>query len=149
MRKKSIAFFWISLVILLSGLSDVEAGRIVTFDRFVGLVSIGGSVFFAREAYDYNQKADDLYEEYKHAMTSARAEDLYDDVTRNDLKSEVHLVLSVCLAINGLRLLLVPGEPELEDLYGEAVLLKHRELAMKLSSDPKEQQIGLVLAKRF
>ena len=149
MRGKPIASFCISLVVVLSNLSDVEAARIVTLDRFLGLVSIGGSVFFAREAYDYKQKADDLYEEYKQATTGARAEDLYDDVTRDDLKSEVHLVLSVCFAINGLRLLFTPSEPELEDLYGEALLLKRKELAMKLNSDPKQRQIGLVLAKRF
>ena len=149
MRRKGIVLFCISLIAVVGTLSDAQAGGIITLDRVVGVVSIGGSVFFGREAYDYKQKADDLYEEYKQATTSALAEELYEDVTRDDVRSEVHLVLSVCFAINGLRLLFTPSEPELEDLYGEALLMQRKELTMKLSSDPREGQIGLLLAKRF
>jgi hypothetical protein len=149
MKAKPIVSLLVCFGAALCTLSDAQARRIVTFDRFLGLVSIGGSVFLASEAYDYRQKADDLYDEYEAATTSALAEQLYEDVTRNDVKSGLHVAASVCLAINGLRLLFSPGEPELEDLYGDAAPLKRKDLALELRPDPQGHQLGLVLIKRL
>ena len=136
-------------VFVLPSLAGAQVRQLLTFGRLVGIASLGGGAFFAREAYDYKQKADDLYDEYELATSSVQAEDLYKDVTQNDLRSEIHLVLSVCFAVNGLRLLLAPREPELDELYGKASLLEHKKLALKLTGDAEKQQIGLTLAKRF
>jgi hypothetical protein len=121
----------------------------ITLARLVGVASIGGSVFFGLQARDYKEKADSLYEEYERATSSSRAEDLYDDVTHNDFKSGANLVVSVCLAVNGLRLLFSSSDPELKDICGEAEATQRRELAIRIEGNPTKQQVTMVLAKPF
>jgi len=86
-----------------------EAGSFFTTRRMFGLASLAGSGFFFKEAWDYHEKANTVYDAYDLADSQEEAERLYNKTSRYDRRSEVHLLVGSLLALNGLRLLFIGG----------------------------------------
>jgi len=117
-----------------------------------GLLFLGASGYLAKRAQEYHEDADTSYEEYKvidpsQGLTAEEAEEeagrLYKETTREDVKSQISLALSIAFALNGLRLILTGDTRDSEFLDTSHTL----EIGVK--GDPARGEMRVELLRRF
>jgi hypothetical protein len=109
--------------------------------RILGAAFIGGSVFLAKQGFDYNDEADELYDLYQVTNDPEEADRLYRRTTNRDVKSQVSWALSAAFALSGARLLLAKsGAYERRD-FSNAIV-------KGVQLEPRLDQHGTVLHLR-
>ena len=71
-RNLTLTLAWVMVVGIL-WTSPVGASSFFTSRRLMGCFSLAGSGYFFKEAWDYREKADDVYREYEQARTEEDA----------------------------------------------------------------------------
>lgn len=158
MMRKSVVSVMVLGAFLVGTTVCVEARSLFSARRAFGLASLAGSSFFFKEAWDYHEKANSTYDEYKLADSKEEAERLYNKTSRYDRRSEVHLLVGSLLALNGLRLLFIGGIEDWDeaDQRRAEVARSPRDLAIqmghtsvRLEGDPRHQEIRMSIDHRF
>lgn len=132
--------------------SSVQARSLVTGRRVFGVLFLGASGLLAKRAQEYHEDADELYKAYKEVDLSQglsaqeaeeEAERLYKETTREDVKSQISLALSVAFALNGIRLLLK------EDTRDSEFSNTPRTLELSVKGDPSRGEMRVELLRTF
>jgi len=120
--------------------------------KMFGLLFLGTSGYLAKRAQEYHEDADEFYKEYKavdpsQGLTPKEAEEeaerLYKETTREDVKSQISLALSVAFALNGLRLILT------RDTRDSEFSNTPRTLEVGVKGDPARGEVRVELLRRF
>lgn len=129
----------------------VEAKSLFTVRRAFGVASLVSSGFFFKEAQDYHEKADRVYDEYKVADSEEEAERLYNKSSRYDRRSEVHVLVGSLLALNGLRLLLIGGIEDWDEAEWNAsdLSIQVGSASVKLEGNPGKQEVRMSIDHSF
>ena len=152
--KKNVVSLMLLGAFLVGTTGYAEAGSFFTARRAFGLVSLAGSGFFLKEAWDYHEKANNVYDEYKLANAEEEAERLYSKTSRYDRRSEVHLLVGSLLVLNGLRLLFIGGvedwdEADRQRLEGKDLSIQIGHTSVKLEGDVQRQEVRMRIDHRF
>ena len=143
--KRLVSVFLVLSILSLAASPAVEAKSFFTLRRSFGLVFLGGSALFGKQAWDYRSEADDFYERYKTAETSREADQLYRKTTNRDVKSQISLALSVAFAVSSLRLLFSKEaeEPKMLDLP------EKDGLSLEVKGDLKSRKISVGVTREL
>ena len=145
MRRRVVSF--VSCVLTFALLSIVivpqaQAKSPFTSRRIFGALFVGGSIYMAKKARDFNRSGDQIYQDYLVADNSQDAERLYDRASDRDTKSQMSIAISTVLLVSGLRLLLFSG-------VDDNIPKIDRKLTLDLQGDVQTQTLGVSLKRQF
>ena len=145
MGRRTVQFLCclLALAVFIGGLAPVaEAKSFFTPRRTFGVLFLGGSLFLAKEAIDFRQDANRLYDTYKKAQIPQEADRLFERTSDRDTKSQMSIGLSVVMLVSGLRLLLSSG-------VDDNIPKVDRRLKLDLKGDARSQAVRIELKRSF
>ncbi len=145
---KWVCAFLSACLLNLSAAASVRAESLFTVRRTFGALFVGGSALLAKRALDFRSDADDIYDRYLLAASSAEAEELYKRTSDRDTKSQMAAGLSVVMFVSGLRLLLASGVDDNIPKMDRGLMIKE-DFSVNLNSDVYNKQLGVALSRQF
>jgi len=144
-RNLTLTLAWV-MVVGIVWTSPAGARSFFTSRRLMGCFSLAGSGYFFKEAWDYREKADEVYRDYEQARTEEDAESWYKKTSRYDIRSEINLIVGSLLALNGLRLLIF-GEPD--EWQNNDLALRFRRTSLHVEGDVRDQAVRMKIKRHF
>jgi hypothetical protein len=117
--------------------------------RFYSVISGGLGVYFLTEANRARGDANEAYEQYQLAGTTARARELYDESRQKDTKAAVLLALGVGSLGYAVHLWLSGDSDKLPDPKLERGLVQVRGVAVDVGGDAVTRRLGVHLRRGF
>jgi hypothetical protein len=117
--------------------------------KFHGIVSIGASAWFMKEAFDARKDANDNFDLYKQAISASKAQELYDESRRKDTRSAAMLGLGLGTLALSIHLLLSGNEEELAPAKTKSGLVELKGVAFDLAGDPLGRRVRVNLKRGF
>ena len=134
----------VCLVVLWCGPAPGE--ELLFSRKLYAYIGLGVSAVLFKEAYNSRQQGGDLYQRYKAAETSQRAQELYDETRRYDTRGVVLGVLGTGALVYSIHILRSASREELP-MPRRRGQMAIKGLKITLEADPLKRHLGLLLSK--
>ena len=144
-----ISALLVAVVLSTAAPACAKVGDILFSKKLYGIVGVGTSAMFFKEAYDARKDAGDFYDQYKVTASPQDAQTLYDESKRQDTRSALMLGLGLGTLGYSIHLLLSDDREELPPPKMNEGLVKVKGVALDVVGDPLGRGVRVRLKKGF